>query len=123
MAKTQEPTTAAAVPNPMGGLGDLSVIRNILFGQQAAEFESQFGAMSERLAKNDADVDARFRSLEAEMNRRFDDLEKRLAARVRTLEDNMAQAVLQLNQTIAQTSRDDKAAIGQMLIELGNKLL
>ncbi|MFN4256977.1 MAG: hypothetical protein ACK4Q5_18405 [Saprospiraceae bacterium] len=123
MAKNQETATPAPVPNTMGGMGDLSVIRNILFGQQAAEFESQFGTMTERLNKTDADVEARFRNLEAEMNRRLDDLEKRLNSRIRTLEDNLAQAVMQLNSTIAQTSRDDKAMIGNLLVELGQKLV
>ncbi len=106
----------------MGGLGDLSVIRNILFGQQAAEFESQFDSLMARMDKTDAEAAAQLRQLEAATKKSLEELTASVNARFQQLEEKLAQTAAQFGEKLAAASREDKAKIGNLLIEIGQKL-
>lgn len=120
MAKIEENSN----PDNQVNLGsDLSVIRNILFGQQAAEFDTNFKALNKRFDKNEADFLERYQKLESLMRARIDEMEKNILTRVRELESHVDTTAGELHGKIIQTSNADKAAIGQMLIEIGNRLI
>ena len=120
---TKTTTESAAAANPgMMGMGDLSVIRNILFGQQASEFESNFDEHTQRMDKTDADNHARFLKLEADIKARLDQLEHKTNLHFQQLEAQLAQTTAMFHEKIAQTSKTDRASIGQMLIAMGKQL-
>ncbi len=124
MSKTQDASANSAPPAAaaMGGLGDLSVIRNILFGQQATEFESRFEETFARLDRTDAANTQHFEKLEKELRAALADFSAKTDERFKNLESKLDQTAAQLSDNLAKSSRDDKAAIGKMLIEIGQKL-
>ena len=116
------------------GLNELSTIRNILMGQQMAQYSDSFSSVNAKIDKADQElsnklsqsntelntkidqlttaVNQRFEALEKDMNQRFDRLEKLLLEKSETLDTK-----------IDTVSKDDKAALGQMLATIGQKLI
>jgi uncharacterized protein (DUF885 family) len=119
MAKTQN-----EIENNNGapGLGDISVIRNILFGQQSAEFQSSFESFKARMDAKDLEHDERFNRLEANFKQQIEALTKDMHQQVNQLETQLKQTQAQLNDKIATTSKNDKAMIGNLLMEIGKKI-
>lgn len=124
MSKTQD-ATATANQNAaasMMGLGDLSVIRNILFGQQAAEFDHKFETTIARLDRTDAANQKHFEQLEKDLRAAIAELSSLTDARIKSLDAKVDQTAALLAESIRKTSLDDRAALGSMLIEIGQKL-
>jgi hypothetical protein len=119
MAKTQEATENS---NGTAGLGDISVIRNILFGQQTAEFQSSFEAFKARMDAKDAEHDERFNRLEAHFKNQMDAMNADANQRMQQLEVKLKQAQEQLSEKIVSTNRNEKAVLGQLLMDIGKKL-
>ena len=122
MAKTQTSEQNTA-PTQMPGLGELSVIRNILMGQQIAETDERFGMLDERLEKENAEHEAIRQQMLADFAQRLTSLEQNFTSKLNDLEAAHQKTTAELNSKMEATSRADKAKIGQLLIELGQKLV
>lgn len=127
MAKqsTEETAAPAAAQNSMGamGFGDISMIRNILMGQQIATWEEKFTQVDGRQDKDLTDLTTAIRSLESSVNQRLLDLEKRVEDRFSLLEAMTNDRFQKLNQKLDDNDRADRHALGQMLAEVSAKLL
>lgn len=105
------------------GLGELSTIRDILMGQQMAEYEKRFASLTQDLSASNGHLNARLDELRENSWAKVESLEAELKARLDQLERLMSEKLDQLNTKVSQTSTSDKAAIGKMLAEIGQKLM
>ncbi len=94
---------------------EIGVIRDILMGQQMADYEKRFESMQQFVDAKDGVTKQRIEALEkelkAEMNARFDKIEHLLLMHVE-----------QINQRMQMQSRQDKHQLADMLIEMSGKL-
>ena len=105
------------------GFGDISMIRNILMGQQIATWEEKFQQVDARQDKELGDNTAAIKSLEAATRQQLRDLEKRTEDRFSLMESLINDRVEMLQKTIASTSQADKHALGKLLGEISQNLL
>lgn len=105
------------------GFGEIGTIRDILMGQQMAEYEKRFASMSQDLSVTTNDMNARINDLRENTWARLDSLEADIKARLDQLEKIMLEKFNQMDSKMAQTSNMDKANIGAMLAEMGKKLM
>ena len=119
---TQNAQNAA---NSMGamGFGDISMIRNILMGQQIATWEENFKLITARQDKEHAENSAALKSLEASIRQQLRDLEKRTEDRFSLVEALINDRVEMLQKSIANTSQADRHALGKLLGEVSVALL
>ena len=104
-------------------LGELSTIRNILMGQQMAEYEQAFGRVHQTINQKEIEATERLQDLENRMNERLTQLERDMNARFDRLEALLAQNVQQLNERVSSVSTSDKAELGKMLAGISRQLL
>lgn len=129
MAKQSEENGAVVAANNaannMGamGFGDISMIRNILMGQQIATWEEKFQQVDTRHDKELADNTAALKALEASMRQQLRDLEKRTEDRFALVEALINDRVEMLQKGIANTSQADRHALGKMLGDISQSLL
>lgn len=126
MAKNaQDETASQAAQNSMGamGFGDISMIRNILMGQQITAWEEKFKQVDARQDKDLNDLTTALRALESSVNQRLIDLEKRVEDRFSMLEAMINDRFQKLDQKVAEADRADRQTLGQMLAEMSQKLL
>ncbi len=104
------------------GLGEVSAIRDILMGEQMAEYDQRFqqaeiraDAMEQAFIQKLAELEKRqadaLQAFREETEKRLARLEQQLAARAGELEDKI--------RTVSDT---DRVKLGQMLSELGRQL-
>ena len=116
---------SSTVSGGMGamGFGDISMIRNILMGQQIATWEEKFQQVDARQDKEAADSGAAIKALEASTKQQLRDLEKRTEDRFALIEALINDRVDMLQKSIANTSQADKHALGKLLGEISQSLL
>lgn len=113
MAKEEKPT----------GLGEISMIRDILMGKQISEFQKKFDAAEEKTNHLNKLVDEKFKTLEDELRSQIGEMENNINARLDSLENMIKDNVADLEWKISDTSKNDKEMIGHMLQEMGKKLI
>lgn len=111
--------------NETGGmnLGELSTIRNILMGQQMAEYEQSFKEVNETINEKEAETNQKIQDLENRMNERFANLETDMNNRFDRLEALLMENVRQINEHIAASSTKDKADLGKLLATVSAQLI
>jgi hypothetical protein len=113
MAKEEKPA----------GIGEISMIRDILMGQHINEFQKNFDAADEKTNQLNQLMDEKFKVLEGELRSHMGDMENNMNARLDSLESMLKDNVADLEWKISDTSKNDKDMIGQMLQEMGKKLI
>ncbi len=104
-------------------MSEISTIRNILMGEQMAEYQDTFNQIHSDIEQvkvhfaREIDLlsgktDERLRQLEKDMSERFDRLEKLLAENVQHLDEKLVAI-----------SKNDKNDLGKMMAELSKKLI
>ena len=119
--KTNE-TAAAAVPNPMGMFGDMSLLREIIMGPKIIEYAEKHAELDATILRNDETTQALIQKNDGNTRARLDALERDMNARFDRLEKLLLQNVEQLTQKIASTSQLDKSKMSDLLIEMSQKL-
>lgn len=103
----------SGVGNEFGEVGNMDKIRDILFGNQAKDYEKRFTAMENRLAQEAGDLKAellkRIDALEAYTKQEIKDLNTRIRNESnersdshKTIQDELKQGVESLNKKLAQ---------------------
>ena len=96
---------------PVSGLGDVSMIREIIMGQQIAEYNRRLAHIEEWIQRNE------------EANRQSHDaMQRAFTARMEQLEQLLMQNVESLNQKVQHFSKTDRAQLSDLLIEVSKKL-
>jgi hypothetical protein len=104
-------------------LGELSTIRNILMGQQMAEYKQSFEGVNQTINEKEAETNEKLQALEKRMNERFANLEKDMNNRFDRLEALLMQNVKEINEHVANKSKNDKADLGRMLATISEQLI
>jgi CHASE3 domain sensor protein len=108
----KEDKSTAPQANPMANMfGDMSLLRDIIMGPKVIEYDQHFADNDALIKENDIATKQRFDALEKEMNNRFDRLEQLLM-----------QNVEKLNTQLQSMSKNDKAHMADLLIEMSKKL-
>ncbi len=105
------------------GLGDISMIRDILMGQQMNDYDSRFGEVNKRIQQLELDLRQTIKSLEDRTHQRMQQMTEENNERFARLQQNLDDNTKMLEDRIARTSKADKAIIGAMLIEIGKQLV
>ncbi len=105
------------------GLGDISMIRDILMGQQINEFENRFAELSNRVQQLEQDLRKSMQEQEDRSNQRFSKMTEEMNERFARVQKNLDDNTKMLDDKINRTSKTDKALIGAMLIEIGKQLV
>lgn len=100
-------------------LGDLSVIRNILMGQQMNEYDSRFTDASQR----DQELQHNIDELSEKTNQSIGQLEDNINDRLAKLEAFLGDQVSLLKDSIEAKSRADKHFLGKLLKKVSEQLL
>jgi exonuclease VII large subunit len=109
--------------NKTGGLGDISMIRDILMGQHLSEIESRFAETNGRIQQLEQDLRKSMQEQEDRSNQRFSKLTEEMNERFARMQKNLDDNTKMLDEKINRTSKTDKAIIGAMLIEIGKQLV
>lgn len=108
-------STSKEKPSSMMNLSEVSVIRDILMGQQMADYERRFNSMETLIDAKEEATRHRINALEGE-------LKAELVARFEKLEHLLLLNVEQLNQRMQSLSRQDKNSLSELLIAMSQKL-
>ncbi len=100
-------------------LGDLSVIRNILMGQQMNEYDSRFTDASQR----DQELQQNINELSDQTNLLIGQLEDNINDRLNKLEALMGEQIERVNDHIEAKSKSDRHALGKLLKKVSEQLL
>lgn len=102
--------------------GDISVIRDILMGQQINDFTEKFDRLEQSLSEKEIALTNKINELEAKIHSTFNATEKDNSARFQAIEILLKDTTDKLNETINKISKEDKAKVGRYLAEIGKKL-
>jgi ElaB/YqjD/DUF883 family membrane-anchored ribosome-binding protein len=105
------------------GIGDVSMIRDILMGQHINEFENRFSEISNRVQQLEQDLRKVMQEQEDRTNQRFSKMTEEMNDRFARVQKNLDDNTKMLDEKINRTSKADKAIIGAMLIEIGKQLV
>ncbi len=105
------------------GLGEISTIRDILMGQQIAEYQEKFDIVKAREEQMELDFNNKIEALEKDVDARFNSLEKEMGARFDKLEKLLKDSISDLDGKLDNVSKSDKETLGQMLQQMGEKLM
>ena len=111
--KDQAPTTQPS---------DISTIRNILMGQQMAEYQAEFANIRQKMADDHADLTAKLQSLGTDTDNRFTKLEKEISDRFDRLEKLLQDNVARLDDKLLEVTKANNQDLGHMLAEISKKL-
>ena len=105
------------------GIGDISMIRDILMGQQINDYDKRFSEVNQRILQLEQDLRQTIKSLEDRSHQRMQQMTDENNERFARLQKNLDDNTVMLEDRIARTSKTDKALIGAMLIEIGKQLI
>ena len=105
------------------GLGDISMIRDILMGQQINDYESRFADVSNRINQLEADLRNSIQSLDEKTEANLARLTQDMNDRLEKLRQHMDSQINILNNKIQDTSAKDRAKIAGLLVEVSKKLV
>ncbi len=99
------------------------MIRDILMGQQMAEYNKKFDEVEGKMGEMNSDISGKIKAMEKDMDSRLKSIEKDMNARFDKLENLLRTHVDDLNGKLSRTSKSDKENLGRMLQEMGKRLL
>lgn len=107
----------------LAGIGEISMIRDILMGQHISEFQKNFDAADEKTSQLNKAMDEKFKTLEGELRSHMGEVENNINARLDNLESMLKDNVADLEWKISDSGKNDKEMLGHMLQEMGKKLI
>jgi predicted nuclease with TOPRIM domain len=121
--------TPSAPSSPDTHLRELHTIRDILMGQEIADYNARFKQIDELFLTTERENTQRFETEQkrveehfARLNQRIDELTKQTTERFEQLEQLMNTNVAALNERVAKVSTSDKAELGKMLASMAQRL-
>ncbi|MEM8908257.1 MAG: hypothetical protein AAGD05_10465 [Bacteroidota bacterium] len=104
-------------------LGDISIIRNILMGQQMSEYQEQFAQLNNRLDLMEKAFNAQIKNLDQEHKDRHKSMEKEMTHNFKRLEKLIIESTEALDKKLEKVSYEDKKRLGKMMGDLSKKLI
>lgn len=110
-------------PSKSLGLEEITTIRDILMGKQMEDYDRRFSQFSDETEAFKTDVNSRFEQMEQSIQQQLDEMKRESAERFDKLESLLTSSVEKLNSRLDDTSKNDKAQLGEMLKSLGDSLI
>ncbi len=104
-------------------VGDISIMRNILMGQQMAEYQQQFDHLNNRLDLMEAAFNRELANLNNASNNRSDELANEMNSNFKKLEKLITDNIKSLDKKLEKVSNEDKKRLGKMMGDLSKKLI
>ncbi len=104
-------------------LGEIGMIRNILMGEQISKYEQRFIDLQEEINSLKGSL---LKEIEHNKNRSdsaLDRIEEKAQKRLSKMEANMLDGNKKIEEKINQALSENRAQLGEMLIQLGQKLM
>lgn len=95
----------------------ITAIRDILFGNNMQVYEAEFNAIKDMVAQNKANTDEQLQQQLSQMNESLNSLEQRLMLAIKKNHEEVLEQLRKLD-----NAKLDKAQLGKMFIEIGNKM-
>lgn len=105
--------------NNGSSLGDITLVRNILMGKQMDEYDGRFTTLENQLQEQEVIFKQKIQALEKQMADQLAQMQKDMSTRVNSLEGLLQNTNAQMSQQRAQ----ERQKLGEMLVEMGNRLL
>jgi ElaB/YqjD/DUF883 family membrane-anchored ribosome-binding protein len=105
------------------GLGDISMIRDILMGQQINDYETRFAEVSNRINQLEQDLRNSIHSLDEKTESNLARLTQDMNDRMEKLRQHLDSQINILNNKIQDTSAKDRAKMAGLLVEMSKKLV
>jgi len=104
-------------------IGDISTIKDILFGQDIQSIEERFSEINEKIGGVEGDSGKSLDALRKQTDEHLKALDKRFEEKMEELEKQMKQHVRDLEKQILNVSKSDKQSLAEMLQELSVSLI
>lgn len=104
-------------------IGDISTIKDILFGQDIQSIEERFNQISEKIGDVEGDSGKSLEALRKQTDEHLKALDKRVEDKMAELEKQMKQHVSELEKQILNVSKSDKQSLAEMLQQLSVSLI
>lgn len=95
----------------------IEAIKNLIFGENIAEYNTEFEAIKADINKKKAAIEDLIDSTRAELNKAIDNLGTDLNIRITELEDSVENKLDNLDE-----NKVDRKLLGDLLIKLGHKI-
>lgn len=104
-------------------IGDITTIKDILFGQDIQSIENRFAEMDSKIGDANAGQQEDLAILKKETAEKLKAMDKRLADKLNDLEKHVNERVKDLEKQILNVSKSDKKSLAAMLQELSTNLI
>lgn len=104
-------------------IGDITTIKDILFGQDIQSIENRFAEMDTKIGDMDAGQQDELMNLKKETAEKLKAMDKRLANKITELEKQVDRQVKDLEKQIHNVSKSDKQSLAEMLQQLSTNLI
>ena len=118
----KENNQKASVEDPKT-IGDISIIRNILMGQQMAEYQEKFDQLNNRLDLMEESFNNKLQKMTKASEESSQNLEKEMTANFKQLEKLIQNSISMLDKKLEKVSIEDKKRLGKMMGDLSKKLI
>lgn len=95
----------------------IEAIKNLIFGENIAEYNDEFEAIKKDLEKKKTILEDLISSTSTELNKAIDNLSTDLNIRITELEDSLEAKGDELNE-----QKVDRKLLGDLLVKMGNKI-
>ncbi len=106
-----------------GGLGDISMIRDILMGQHINDIDQRFAEIADRMAALEKDLRSSIQMLDDRTEAHFAKHTNEFNEKLEKLRHHLDNQVDMLKNKIENTSKTDKATLSKLLVEMSQKIV
>ncbi len=104
-------------------VGDISTIKDILFGQDIQSIEERFNEVNAKIGDVEGDSGKSLDALRKQTDEHLKAMDKRFEEKMAELEKQMKQHVRDLEKQILNVSKADKQSLAEMLQQLSVSLI
>ena len=112
-----------AVVEDSNAVDDISIIRNILLGQQMMEYQEKFDLLNNRLDLMEESFQNKLQQMTKANKERSSHLEKEMGLNFKQLEKLILDSTKTLDKKLEKVSNEDKKRLGKMMGDLSKKLI
>lgn len=103
-------------------LSDIGTIRNILMGQQIAEFEERFQMLKTEFSNNIDKLKNENSEMKTYFQTRLQEQQEQYEEQIKNLNSELESTSKELKEKIADTSSGDRNEFGKLLMDLGKQI-
>ena len=109
--------------NGTSGGGDITMLRDILIGQQINEYDGRFDSIEDLLKEQETAFNTKIQTLEKKLTKQLLQSQEDTKARLNTLEKRLISNMQEVDSKLHQQRTQERRKIGQMLLEMSKQFL